>query len=322
MQCWHFTMHSRTRVKTPWMKENTFRQNGSEFIQHIIFDHSMNEDVLIVSNPLTNPDFQMGLWYARERCKLMDLDSAGLSPEERYMDTLGDAGAEGTLIALTMAYREDEYRFVTEGNQYHNVVVSDKLLGLDLVLLILLGYRHASRALRSSTQVRHFVTSLRNAKVLACPPVMDYIVFLDNAWCSGTDEWMQTQYSMITPLPRVPVATALPLKPYHKLNFTASTVATSEHATRPVRKRSGSMSLQSDAPPKRLKLGPLKGWGVERDGIKMRAIEYAQKHWNEFQEEYPEMMKSNSDILCEEKESVLCVGQHEGYAVPSGDEEA
>ncbi|KAJ7847994.1 hypothetical protein B0H14DRAFT_2583216 [Mycena olivaceomarginata] len=137
----------------------------------------------------------------------------------------------------------------------------------------------------------------------ACPPVMDYIVFLDNVWCSGTDEWMQTQYSMITPLPRVPVATALPLK----VSFITSTVATSEHATRPVRKRSGSMSLQSDAPPKRLKLGPLKGWGVERDGIKMRAIEYAQKHWNEFQEEYPEMMKSNSDILCEEKESVLCV---------------
>jgi hypothetical protein len=35
--------------------------------QHIIFDHSTNEDVLIVSNLLTNPDFQMGLWYARER---------------------------------------------------------------------------------------------------------------------------------------------------------------------------------------------------------------------------------------------------------------
>ncbi|KAJ7315492.1 hypothetical protein DFH08DRAFT_820423 [Mycena albidolilacea] len=114
MQCWHFTMRSRTRVKTPWMRENTLRQNGVEFIQHIIFDHSMNEDVLIVSNPLTNPDFQMGLWYAH---------------------TLGDAGAEGTLIALTRAYPDDEYRFVTEGNQYHNVVVSDKLLGLDLVLL-------------------------------------------------------------------------------------------------------------------------------------------------------------------------------------------
>jgi hypothetical protein len=48
--------------------------------------------------------------------------------------------------------------------------------------------------------------------------------------------------------------------------------------------------LQSDAPPKRLKLGPLKGWGVERDGVNMSAIEYAQKHWNEFQEEYPEML--------------------------------
>jgi hypothetical protein len=65
----------------------------------------------------------------------MNLDSAGLSPEERHMDTLGDAGGEATLIALTRAYPNDEYRFVTEGNQYHNVLVSDKLSGLDLVLL-------------------------------------------------------------------------------------------------------------------------------------------------------------------------------------------
>ncbi|KAJ7080224.1 hypothetical protein C8R44DRAFT_907132 [Mycena epipterygia] len=46
--------------------------------------------------------------------------------------------------------------------------------------------------------------------------------------------------------------------------LTVSTLTTSEHTTRPARKRSGSTSLEPDAPPKRLKLGPLKGWGVER----------------------------------------------------------
>ncbi|KAF8166267.1 hypothetical protein K438DRAFT_1941754 [Mycena galopus ATCC 62051] len=63
-----------------------------------------------------------------------------------------------------------------------------------------------------------------------------------------------------------------------------------EHATRPIRKCSGSASLQSDAPPKRLKLRPLKGWGVERNGVNLSAMEYAQKHWSEFREEYPEML--------------------------------
>ncbi|KAJ7934257.1 hypothetical protein B0H13DRAFT_1855428 [Mycena leptocephala] len=56
------------------------------------------------------------------------------------------------------------------------------------------------------------------------------------------------------------------------------------------RKRSGSTSLESDAPPKRLRLGPLKGWGIERDGVNMSAVEYAQKHWSEFRDEYLEML--------------------------------
>ncbi|KAJ7787311.1 hypothetical protein B0H14DRAFT_3505704 [Mycena olivaceomarginata] len=55
-----------------------------------------------------------------------------------------------------------------------------------------------------------------------------------------------------------------------------------EEASRPKRKRSGSASLQSDEPPKRLKLGPLKGWGVKRNGVIMSALEYAQNHWSEF----------------------------------------
>ncbi|KAJ7260726.1 hypothetical protein C8J57DRAFT_1232974 [Mycena rebaudengoi] len=41
----------------------------------------------------------------------------------------------------------------------------------------------------------------------------------------------------------------------------ASMPTTSKPPTRPVRKCSGSMSLESAVPPKRLKLGPLKGWG-------------------------------------------------------------
>jgi len=66
----------------------------------------------------------------------------------------------------------------------------------------------------------------------------------------------------------------------------------SKRATRPARKRSGSTYLEPDAPPKRLRLGPLKEWGVERDGVNISAIEYAQKHWSEFQDEYPEMLPS------------------------------
>ncbi|KAJ7864702.1 hypothetical protein B0H13DRAFT_2270499 [Mycena leptocephala] len=41
-------------------------------------------------------------------------------------------------------------------------------------------------------------------------------------------------------------------------------------------KRSGSTSSEMDAPPKRLNLGPLKGWGIEKDGISMSVVEYAQ----------------------------------------------
>ncbi|KAJ7909723.1 hypothetical protein B0H13DRAFT_1877422 [Mycena leptocephala] len=111
---------------------------------------------------------------------------------------------------------------------------------------------------------------------------------------------------MIAPLPKVLVAPALPLK-VHFINpanastsvdnrtvpdetISASTLATSEHVTKLARKRSGSTSLQTDAPPKRLKIGPLKGWGVRRDGVNISAIEYAQKHWSKFREEYPELL--------------------------------
>ncbi|KAJ7936037.1 hypothetical protein B0H13DRAFT_2304112 [Mycena leptocephala] len=70
----------------------------------------------------------------------------------------------------------------------------------------------------------------------------------------------------------------------------ASTIGTSERATSPSRRRSGSTPLESDAPPKHLRLGPLKGWGIKRDGVNMSAVEYAQKHWSEFRDEYPEML--------------------------------
>jgi hypothetical protein len=45
-------------------------------------------------------------------------------------------------------------------------------------------------------------------------------------------------------------------------------------------------------PRKRLKLGPLKGWGIQRDGVEMSAIDYAQNYWDEFKEEYPEYVKA------------------------------
>ncbi|KAJ7306174.1 hypothetical protein DFH08DRAFT_1054689, partial [Mycena albidolilacea] len=45
-------------------------------------------------------------------------------------------------------------------------------------------------------------------------------------------------------------------------------------------------------PRKRLKLGPLKGWGIQRDGVEMSAVDYAQNYWEEFKEEYPEYVKA------------------------------
>ncbi|KAJ7277709.1 hypothetical protein C8J57DRAFT_1222507 [Mycena rebaudengoi] len=53
-------------------------------------------------------------------------------------------------------------------------------------------------------------------------------------------------------------------------SFDANHVRTADE---PVRKCSGSMSLESDVPPKHLKLGPLKGWGVKRDGVSMSVVE-------------------------------------------------
>ncbi|KAF8164563.1 hypothetical protein K438DRAFT_1775331 [Mycena galopus ATCC 62051] len=35
---------------------------------------------------------------------------------------------------------------------------------------------------------------------------------------------------------------------------------------------------------KRLNLGPLKGWGVQHDGVSLSAVDYAQNHWDEFKE--------------------------------------
>ncbi|KAJ6559387.1 hypothetical protein DFH09DRAFT_1483903 [Mycena vulgaris] len=72
----------------------------------------------------------------------------------------------------------------------------------------------------------------------------------------------------------------------------AASTLTPENAKGPARKRASSTSLESDAPPKRLKLALLRGWGVERDGANISATEYAQKHWSELQDEYPELLSS------------------------------
>ncbi|KAF8124674.1 hypothetical protein K438DRAFT_1791536 [Mycena galopus ATCC 62051] len=45
-------------------------------------------------------------------------------------------------------------------------------------------------------------------------------------------------------------------------------------------------------PRKRLERGPLKGVGVQRDGVSLSAADYAQKHWDEFKEEYLEYVKA------------------------------
>ncbi|KAF7371768.1 CCHC-type domain-containing protein [Mycena venus] len=131
--------------------------------QHVIFDHRTDEDVLIYSYLLATPEFQMGLWYSKERCKIMGLDPDAFVPEERHLDILGDALVEGTKIALDRAHPDDENRFVTRGNEYDNVLISDRRLDLDLVLPkaclrdenfdLLHWYSHASRALSSDAQV-------------------------------------------------------------------------------------------------------------------------------------------------------------------------
>ncbi|KAJ7319444.1 hypothetical protein DFH08DRAFT_819375 [Mycena albidolilacea] len=52
-------------------------------------------------------------------------------------------------------------------------------------------------------------------------------------------------------------------------------------------------------PRKRLKLDPLKGWGVQRDGIAISAADYAKNYWDEFKEDYPEA--GNRAIQCQNR---------------------
>ncbi|KAJ7618793.1 hypothetical protein FB45DRAFT_932474 [Roridomyces roridus] len=56
------------------------------------------------------------------------------------------------------------------------------------------------------------------------------------------------------------------------------------------RKRAGSESVQVNAPPKRLKTGHLKGWGVDRLGVQISAVKFAEEHWDEFCADYPELV--------------------------------
>ncbi|KAJ7271783.1 hypothetical protein C8J57DRAFT_1319647 [Mycena rebaudengoi] len=170
---------------------------------------------------------------------------------------------------------------------------------------------------------------------------MDYNAFLDDTWCSGSDDWLQTRSEQVEnslsfspsdsdvflmriritgtdeevqaaeqavadaqarlkqiraesksnssgrvraphsrkrqPTKSIPLNASSPAgnRTVENELMPASTSTTSEPPTRPVRKH---------VPPKRLKLGPLKGWGVERDGVSMSVVEYAQKHWSEFRE--------------------------------------
>jgi hypothetical protein len=48
----------------------------------------------------------------------------------------------------------------------------------------------------------------------------------------------------------------------------------------------------ADTPRKRLKLDPLKGCGIQCDGVAMSAVNYAQNYWDEFEEEYLEYIKA------------------------------
>ncbi|KAJ7359905.1 hypothetical protein DFH08DRAFT_801668 [Mycena albidolilacea] len=50
--------------------------------------------------------------------------------------------------------------------------------------------------------------------------------------------------------------------------------------------------ISAQPPQKRLNLGPLKGWGVQHDGVSLSTVEYAQNYQDKFNEEYPEYAKA------------------------------
>ncbi|KAJ7132558.1 hypothetical protein C8R44DRAFT_731214 [Mycena epipterygia] len=122
----------------------------------------------------------------------------------------------------------------------------------------------------SRSDLRHFVTSVRNEKVHDFDevlrkftiPVLPATLVVKALWSQNPVD-LNASTSVASGTVRdetIPVSTPT--------------------ASAPRRKRSGSTSLEPDAPPKRLKLGPLKGWGVERDGVNISAAEFAQKHWS------------------------------------------
>ncbi|KAJ6545926.1 hypothetical protein B0H10DRAFT_1969858 [Mycena sp. CBHHK59/15] len=72
---------------------------------------------------------------------------------------------------------------------------SDRLIKFDRKVPVLFDPRNYGTP---GTESPFFVTTIHTELrcrrfAVACPPVMDYDAFSDNAWCSGSDDWMQTQ---------------------------------------------------------------------------------------------------------------------------------
>ncbi|KAJ7315707.1 hypothetical protein DFH08DRAFT_820279 [Mycena albidolilacea] len=50
--------------------------------------------------------------------------------------------------------------------------------------------------------------------------------------------------------------------------------------------------ISAQPPQKRLNLGPLKGWGVQHDGVSLSTVVYAQNYQDKFNKEYAEYAKA------------------------------
>ncbi|KAJ7889307.1 hypothetical protein B0H14DRAFT_2561806 [Mycena olivaceomarginata] len=71
--------------------------------------------------------------------------------------------------------------------------------------------------------------------------------------------------------------------------------------------------ISAQPPQKQLNLGPLKGWGVQHDGVSLSTVYYAQNHRDKFNEEYPEYAKAVLPADSDEYITVEILGTFQTY---------
>jgi hypothetical protein len=102
--------------------------------QHIIFDHSTDQDVLIESVLLEDAEFQPGLWYARKRHEIMGLDPEIVPLEEWYLIEMGDGLIQGATIALDKSFPWDFGRFIINEEPDGVLNIHDHVLNAEVSL--------------------------------------------------------------------------------------------------------------------------------------------------------------------------------------------